>query len=588
MQLTLLKKLWHHTSSQRRRQFAILLMLMILGSFAELVSIGAVIPFLGALTAPESIFNYAATQPLIKILGVTSPEQLLMPISIFFGLAVLVSGAVRLCLIWFSIRLSYAAGADLSLNIYRRTLYQPYYAHAARNSSEIINGITNKTNTVISSFSLVLNLIGSSILLTVAIITLVFVAPIITFVVIGGLGLIYIVIILFTRKQLSRHGQCIAQESTYVIKALQEGLGGIRDVLIDGTQNVYCQIYRSADLPLRRAQGTSQLITVSPRYILEVIGMLVIVAVAYTLTGQGHNINNAIPILGAIALGAQRLLPELQKAFSAWGALQVGQASLKDACELLEQPLPYYVDNSNSTPLVFSKDIFLNNVSFRYSIEGPLVLNNLSLRILKGSRTGIIGTTGGGKSTLLDVVMGLLDPTEGLLEIDGKPVNIKNQRAWQFHIAHVPQAIFLTDSTIEENIAFGVPRDEIDLDKVRHAAQQAQIADIIETWPKKYKTFVGERGIRLSGGQRQRIGIARALYKEADVIIFDEATSSLDNKTEQTVMQSIESLGDSLTIIIIAHRLTTLKNCNQIVELSNGKIKKIGKYQDIVAPVSDV
>jgi ATP-binding cassette subfamily B protein len=199
---------------------------------------------------------------------------------------------------------------------------------------------------------------------------------------------------------------------------------------------------------------------------------------------------------------------------------------------------------------------------------------------------GFIGTTGSGKSTLLDIVMGLLQPTDGTLEIDGQVVTPGNQRAWQTHIAHVPQAIFLADSTVEENIAFGVPKDKIDPRLVRQAAQQAQIADSIESWPKQYQTFVGERGIRLSGGQRQRIGIARALYKQADVIIFDEATSALDNETEQDVMQAIEGLSKDFTLLIIAHRLTTLKGCTQIVELGAGDIKRVGSYQDIVSQAS--
>ena len=178
--------------------------------------------------------------------------------------------------------------------------------------------------------------------------------------------------------------------------------------------------------------------------------------------------------------------------------------------------------------------------------------------------------------------MGLLQPTEGTLEIDGRPITTSNHRAWQAHIAHVPQAIFLADSTIQENIAFGVPKNQIDCERVRQAARQAQISDIIETWPKQYQTFVGERGIRLSGGQRQRIGIARALYKQADVIIFDEATSALDNETEQAVMHAIEGLSSELTVLIIAHRLTTLKNCTQIVELDNGRVLRSGSYQNLV------
>lgn len=540
-------------------------------------------PFLGVLTAPERVFGYSAAQPLIQALGLTKPEQLLLPLTIVFGLAALVAGAMRLLLLWASTRLSFATGADLSISIYRRTLYQPYAVHVARNSSEIINGISNKTSGVIHIIVMLLNLISSTAMLSAILIALLSVDPIIALAAFGGFGFIYAFIIRLTRNRLLLNSQRMARESSHVIKSLQEGLGGIRDVLIDGSQAAYCQIYRNADLPLRRAQGDNSFIGMSPRYGIEALGMLLIAVLAYTLAQQPDGIAKAIPILGALALGAQRLLPVLQQAYAAWSAIQGGHASLQDTLELLDQPLPDYADHTVAAkPLPFEKQINLKQISFRYSRQTPWVLNNLNLSIAKGSRVGFIGTTGSGKSTLLDIVMGLLQPTEGTLEIDGLPISPGNHRSWQCHIAHVPQAIFLADSTIEENIAFGVPADKIDHERVRQAARQAQIADIIETWPKHYQTFVGERGIRLSGGQRQRIGIARALYKQADVIIFDEATSALDNATEQAVMQAIEGLSEDLTILIIAHRLTTLKNCTQIVELADGGIKRAGAYQDIV------
>jgi ATP-binding cassette subfamily B protein len=231
--------------------------------------------------------------------------------------------------------------------------------------------------------------------------------------------------------------------------------------------------------------------------------------------------------------------------------------------------------------MLFQHQIGLNQVSFRYSLESPFVLKGLNLTIEKGARLGFIGVSGSGKSTLLDIVMGLLQPTEGALRIDDRLVTGLNHRTWQSHIAHVPQAIFLADSSIEENIAFGVAKSQIDHSRVQQAAKQAQISDVIETWPKKYQTIVGERGVRLSGGQRQRIGIARALYKQADVIIFDEATSALDTETEVSVMRAIEGLSKDLTLLIIAHRLTTLKHCTQIVELESGGIKRVGSYIEI-------
>lgn len=581
--IALLRRLWHHIDPRRRRQFGLLLLLMLVASFAEIVSIGAVLPFLGVLTAPERVFEHAAVQPLIQALGLTEPAQLLMPLSIAFGVATLMAGAMRLLLLWASTRLSFATGADLGISIYRRTLYQPYAVHCARNSSEVISGIADKANSVIYSVVLpVLTLISSSVMLIVILGALLMVDPVITLVAFGGFGLIYVFIIRLTRKKLLLDSQCRAREGVRVIKAIQEGLGGIRDVLIDGSQATYCQIYRDADLPLRRAQGRSVFIAASPRYGMEALGMVLIAALAYSLTQSAEGVGKAIPILGALALGAQRLLPVLQQAYGAWTQISGSQAELHAALELLDQPLPDYADQPAAKPLPFSNNISLKQISFRYGPHVPYVLEQLDLTIAKGSRVGFVGATGSGKSTLLDIVMGLLQPSDGALEIDGEPITAGNRRAWQAHIAHVPQTIFLADSSIEENIAFGTPKDQIDHQRVRRAAQQAQIAESIESWPEQYQTFVGERGIRLSGGQRQRIGIARALYKQADVIIFDEATSALDSETELAVMQSIEGLSKDLTLLMIAHRITTLKSCTQIVELEGGRIKRVGSYQDLV------
>ncbi len=563
----LLRKLWHHIGPRRRVQFGWLLLLMIFASFAEVLSIGAVLPFLGVLTSPDKVFSHPVAQPLVQALGFTQPAELLMPLTAVFCLAALTAGAMRLILLWASTRLSYATGADLSISIYRRTLYQPYSVHVARNSSEIISGISDKSGVVIGTIVMVLTLATTFFILASILIALLLVDPAVAMAAFCGFGVIYILIILFVRKRLQSNGQRIAREATQRIKALQEGLGGIRDVLIDGSQNAYCSIYYGSDYPLRRAQGSSAFISASPRYGMEALGMLLIAALAFSLASQPDGVARAVPVLGALALGAQRLLPVLQQAYMAFTGIQGGQASLQDAIELLDQPLPDHADQPPPTPLPFQREIRLRNLSFRYADDAPWVLRNLNLCIAKGSRVGFVGTTGSGKSTLLDIVMGLLPPTAGTLEIDGHAVTAITSRAWQAHIAHVPQAIYLADSTIEENIAFGVPKAMIDQQRIRHAAHQAQIAETIEAWPAQYQTFVGERGIRLSGGQRQRIGIARALYKQADVIIFDEATSALDSETEEAVMQAIEGLSSELTILIIAHRVTTLKGCTQIVRV---------------------
>ena len=558
---------------------------MSLASFSEILSIGAVLPFLAVLTSPERVFEHPAAQPIVQALGLIAPAQLLLPLTLAFSVAALISGALRLVLIWASTRLSYATGSDLSINIYRRTLYQPYEVHCNRNSSEVIDGISNKSGIAIYVVVNFLSLLSSIVMLIAILVALFAVDPFIAVAAFGGFGLLYMVVIQLTRNRLLINSQISARESIQVVKSLQEGLGGIRDVLIDGSQATYCQIYSKADQSYRRAQGNSVFIGASPRYAMEALGMLLVAALAYNLAEQADGITKAIPILGALALGAQRLLPVLQQAYGAWTGIRSCQASLADTVELLNQPLPDFTDQPAAKPIPFKERIVLRQLGFRYGQKTPYILKQINLVIAKGSRIGLIGSTGSGKSTLLDIVMGLLQPTDGSLEIDGQVISPSNKPAWQVHIAHVPQAIFLADSTIEENIAFGVSKDQINGDRVRQAAQHAQIAATIESWEEGYQTYVGERGIRLSGGQRQRIGIARALYKQADVIIFDEATSALDNETELAVMESIEGLSKDLTLLLIAHRLTTLKNCTQIVELGDGGIRRTGSYQEIVDQV---
>jgi ATP-binding cassette subfamily B protein len=577
-------RLWRHITKRRRIQFYLLFLLILISSLVEIISIGSALPFLGALTMPEKIFHAAAAEPFINAIGINSPQQILLPLTIFFCLAALLAGALRLVLLRVSTRLSYAAGSDLSISIYRRTLYQPYSVHVSRNSSEIISGISVKANGIINNaITPVLTLLSSSVMLISILSALLYLDPGIAIFSFIGFGCIYVLITRVTRSQKQKNSQHIARESTQVIKSLQDGLGGIRDVLIDGSQEIYCEVYRKADLQLRKAQGGNQFLAQSPRYGIEALGMVLIAALAFALAQESDGVAKVIPVLGVLALGAQRLLPAMQQAYASWSSIQGGQASLQDVLDLLDQPLPDHINNASFQILKFEKQIAINQLSFRYNKTTPWILEELDFKITKGSRIGFIGSTGSGKSTLLDIIMGLLPPTEGFLEVDGVPITKQNQRSWHSHVAHVPQAIFLSDGTIEENIAFGVPRHLIDHKRVLMSAEQAQISESIENWPNRYQTLVGERGIRLSGGQRQRIGIARALYKQADVIILDEATSALDNETEEAVMKAIDNLSPGLTILIIAHRISTLRNCSQIVKLNHGRIDSVCSYSDLVS-----
>ena len=384
-----------------------------------------------------------------------------------------------------------------------------------------------------------------------------------------------------TRRQLEKNSKTIAVQSTQMFKSLQEGLGGIREVLLHQAQKFYCKIYRDADIPVRKAYANSDFIGGSPKYAIEALGMILVAALAYSMTNQSDHPFGAIPVLAAFALGAQRLLPTLQQSYLSYTTMKRSTSSFEDVIVLLEQPLPMYLDELTYDETFFEKSIVFDNVSFRYSDESPLVLKDINFQINKGDRVGIVGPTGSGKSTLLDVLMGLLPPTDGSIVIDGEILNNENIRLWQSNISHVPQNVFLFDSSIDENIAFGVPSEKINQKRLLEASKKAQIDKFVDSWSKKYKTIIGENGVKLSGGQRQRIGIARALYKKSKVLVFDEATNALDNKTEQNVIKSIEEADEKATILMIAHRLTTLKNCNKIIELNSENDLKETTYDEI-------
>ncbi len=578
----LLVRLWHHLSRRRRRQFGLLMGLTLVSAFAEVVSLGAVLPFLGIFVAPDKVFSHPTVGDMFQAWGITSADQLVLPLTIAFAAAALTAGAIRIVLLWVSTRLAFASGADLSIEVYRRTLYQPYPVYVARNSSEVISGITNKVSSAVTVLYQLLTLISSTVLMTAIVLALVAIDPMVASLAAIGLGVSYGLITWISRRRLQRNSERIAYEQTQVIKALQEGLGGIRDVLLDGNQPFYCEVYRQADLPLRWAQGNNIFIAGSPRFAMDALGMVLIAALAYSLSRQSEGIATALPVLGALALGSQRLLPALQQSYNAWANIAGSHASLVDTIALLDQPLPAEVRLPAPTPLSFQDAILFDAVRFRYSSDGPWVLAGLNLTIPKGFRVGFVGSTGSGKSTTLDLLMGLLMPTEGKILVDGQLISGNRIRAWQQSIAHVPQSIYLADTTLAENIAFGVPRNAINLDLVRQAARQAQIAAFIESRPEGYSAVVGERGIRLSGGQRQRIGIARALYKQASVLVFDEATSALDNATEQSLMDAMEGLSSNLTILLVAHRLTTVRRCETIVELGNGRVIAQGTYEQLL------
>jgi ABC-type bacteriocin/lantibiotic exporter with double-glycine peptidase domain len=556
---------------------------MIVASVAEVLSISAVLPFLGVLISPEKIFGHELAQPLIALLHVETTQDLLLLFTLIFILTASFSGLARIALLWVQTRLSMAISADFSAEVYERTLYQPYILHVSRNSSEILAGAAKAGSLIGYIIQPTLIILSSLLILLAVIFTLLAIQPFMALSAFLGFGLIYAAVVFITKRRIVKNSQAVALQQGRVTKAIQEGLGGIRNVLIDGAQLAYLKLYKDAVIPMKAAQASNEVVATSPRFGVEALGVIFIAGLAYVLvvvTGAGAT--DAVPVLGALALGAQRLLPLLQQIYAAFITIKGNQASTQDALNLLDQPMPAFTFVESAEPIEFHAAVTLKDLGFRYTSEGPWVLRHLDLEIPRGSRVGFVGVTGSGKSTLIDIIVGLLAPTEGKLLIDNVEITPENARAWQSHISHVPQEIFLADISIAENIAFGVPTERIDLYRVKQVSQQAQIAQVIESWSNGYDTLVGERGVRLSGGQRQRIGLARALYKQADVLVLDEATSSLDDTTERSVIEAIRHLNPNLTILMIAHRLSTLKNCTLIFELDLGRIIRTLSYAELI------
>lgn len=547
-----------------------LAIVILLSSGAELLSLGAVIPFLMVLSEPGSLWDEPIVHTLVARLGYTQASQLVVPAATAFGMAALLAGAVRLLNLWLNGRLTAQIGSDLSCEAYRRTLYQPYEVHARRNSADVIKGTTTEITFTVRAITALLQMSTSAAVAIGLICGLVVFNWRLALIAISVFGSAYLVLAVTVRRELQLNSKLISNAARQQIKALQEGLGAIREVILNSNQETYIEIYRKADLPQRRLQAQNLYLSLYPRYAMEALGLIGIAAISGSLAVGDKN--SEIPFLGFLALCAQRLLPALQQVYSEWSALKGLNANIAAVASMLDQPLPRMTAKPHKLEEI--NTIRLEGVHYRYASDMPEVLKGLSLVIKRGERIGLIGSTGSGKSTTIDILMGLLTPSSGRVLVDGVDINSPQKpgfiNSWRASIAHVPQNIYLADCSITENIAFGVPANQIDFERVKQAARKAQIDRFIESSSGSYESTVGEKGIRLSGGQRQRIAIARALYKGASILILDEATSALDNQTETAVMEEIKSLEGGLTIISVAHRLSSLKGYDRILEIKGG------------------
>jgi len=582
----LLRDIYTQLTSRRRWQLALVLVLMVVGALAEMFSLGAVLPFLALLTKPDLAGVPEVFVRVLSFLGHYLGGGPLLAASWLFACTAALAALLRLLLSWISARFVYIVGADFGEKIYHRILSQPYHFHLRQNSSETISGVGKVTPLVMCVLAPAMQLVTASVM-ALAILIGIFLINVKVALLAGiAFGGMYFLINKWAKNKLQDNSEIISAAETQKIKIIQEGVGSIRDVILDGNYSVYVNAFSRSDRWLRNAQAVNSFLAIAPKYVVESVGMIVMVVLGYNLTKTQDPTMQAIPLLGALALGAQRLLPYLQNIYNSVACIQGSLAIATDVMYFLK--LPIHEESMKSDANDFGVHGFprsgalveLQSVEFSYADNLPKIIKSVDLQINRGQRIGFVGATGSGKSTLVDLIMCLLNPTAGVIRVDGVETNESNRPAWRRRIAHVPQAIFLTDSSIAENIALGVAKAEIDMSRLMAAVEQAQLTDVVCKLPRGLDTRVGERGVQLSGGQRQRIGIARALYKSADMLVLDEATSALDDDTESKVMNAIYQLNPEMVILMIAHRTSTLERCHRIYKVVDGEVHLIKKISD--------
>ena len=580
-----LRSVYRVMTPRRRRHLYAALALTLLGALAELLTIGAVIPFLAVVANPASVQSMPLFGDLLAAFGANSPGDVVLTATIILISVAVGAAIIRLVLAWVSQTFVFRLGSELGALVYHRMLRMPYILFVQRNTSELVAGV-EKVEAVVIGVLLPLMLSVTSAVVALFIVAALFmVDPLVATIAAATMSVIYVCIAWFTRRRLRANSAVISANRTKRIQQIQEGLGGLRDIILDGSQPMFDKKFRAINDDLNENLAFNAFVGAAPRFIVEAAGIVLIAIVAYFVSLKPGGLMAAIPVLGALAIGAQRLLPLVQQAYVGWSNFAGHSYYLRDVLALAEAPVsPVAGRPGDRAVSPIREEIVLRGVGFSYP-DGKKALSDIDLSIAKGERVGFIGRTGSGKSTLLDLLMGLLEPSGGTIEIDGVALSDATRANWQAQIAHVPQSIYLSDSSIASNIAFGQDPAEFDWDRIRAAAREAQIEELIAELPQGYDTDVGERGIRLSGGQRQRIGIARALYKRARVLLFDEATSALDNETETAVMQTIEGLGRDLTVIMIAHRLSTVAKCDRVIRLEGGRIVADGSFDEVAGPM---
>ncbi|MCC3145649.1 ABC transporter ATP-binding protein/permease [Halanaerobium sp. Z-7514] len=584
--ITSLKKLWDLFNKKERLQIFGLLLAVLAMAFAQVIGVASVMPFMDLVMNPEMVESNNLLNTLYNYFAFESINSFTIFIGIAMFLVIVLSNAISTFAIWLKMKFVWKNNHHLSMRLLKQYLAKPYAYFLVNNSSDLGKNVLQEIQTLTTQYLIqLLNLIIYGLVAIAIIVMLFFSNFTITIAAIlllgGGYGAIYY----FTRKKMKKAGEKRLEANKFRYKTANEAFNSIKQIKVRSKEDVFLNRFAVHSLNNADYRAWYSIISQLPRYILEAVAFGGIVLLVLFLIVSGEEASQVVPIVSLFAFAGYRLMPALQRIFKAASSLNFNTAILdrihEDIFETGKFASSAWPDKTPEA-LDFKDKIELKNLSFSYPNDKESVLKNVNLEISKDQEIGLAGATGAGKSTLVNVILGLLRPEEGKMLVDGVELTDDNIRNWQQNIGYVPQDIYLCDDTILSNIAFGVPEDQIDLKAVKKATKIANIDHFIENELEKgYQTIVGERGVRVSGGQRQRLGLARALYHDPEVLVLDEATSSLDNKTQKSVMEAINNIAKVKTMIIIAHRLSTVKDCDLIYMLEQGEIIDFGAYEEL-------
>ncbi|WP_413391320.1 ABC transporter ATP-binding protein [Prochlorococcus marinus] len=571
--ISLLFGIYNKLNKQRKIQINLFIALMIINAIAESITITLSVPFIAVLVNPSSLWDIKPLKNFAIDMGFNSASNFLLPLTISFCIAIVICALIRLLNIWINCKLIAKIGNDLSKIAYGNILNQKYLYHLNTKSSELISSLTVKMTYTLEALYSFLQLILSVFISFGILFTLLLVSW--KSALISGILFIciYCLISLKSKKILQNNSNLIAKSTDMQIKSIQNSFGSIRDILLDRLQNTYIKIYSDIDQEIRKRNAENQFLGVFPKYILEAFSICIISLLSVLLINNEDTKSLAIAMIGTLALGAQRLLPVIQLIYNSWAGITSKSSEMRDVLEILELSEINNKSGIKNSFSNFNKSLRFDNVNFKYPSRIDYIFSGLTVEFPIGKTIGIIGKTGSGKSTLLDLILGLLAPNKGKVLIDSNDIHSdQNLSKWQDSIAHVPQDVYILDGDFYENIAFGYRKENIDFKKVREVARISMLEKFIEGLEDCYTTNLGERGVQLSGGQRQRIGIARALYKETDILILDEATSALDELIEKQILDNILLNKKKKTIFMVTHRISTLDRCEIVFEVSGSNI----------------